>query len=429
MTFIILHFTICSFHLISPSFFSVRIWLEMQSKTPSLWLCYMKTHWKMFVCGGILKLLGDLTALVGPISITKIVEYIDIQINLNATPSSSLLSSVVGVSSPESAINTEAPATSALKSFMFSDRIDAIASEAMANSTTKIGSNNNYYLPSATAEAYKASTLLINENTEIYYPTWSEFVANGWIMALLVLFASLAQGTFSQASSHMVNVIGIHLRTSLQSLVYRKSLLISSSCFTESIGDIDNLSATSMPNGNNNNNNNSTDCGENSNASISANDPEACNRFVNNESVMNGIDDDDHNKADDVGNNSSQSDGACVDEVDKMKTEPSDTVDGAAQQEQQQQQHQQEKQSPKEQTVIDTGTITNLMSEDALNVMSFFWIAHYVWAIPLKVCFTLYFATLLLRIFQSLAKWTCTFGLSKPQAVYAFSSCFLVSFN
>jgi hypothetical protein len=38
----------------------------------------------------------------------------------------------------------------------------------------------------------------------------------------------------------------------------------------------------------------------------------------------------------------------------------------------------------------DMGTITNLMSEDAYNVMSFFWIGHYIWAIPLKVlhCFT-----------------------------------------
>lgn len=33
----------------------------------------------------------------------------------------------------------------------------------------------------------------------------------------------------------------------------------------------------------------------------------------------------------------------------------------------------------------ETGNITHLMSEDAFNVMSFFWIAHYVWAIPLKV--------------------------------------------
>jgi len=35
----------------------------------------------------------------------------------------------------------------------------------------------------------------------------------------------------------------------------------------------------------------------------------------------------------------------------------------------------------------DMGTITNLMSEDVYNVMSFFWIGHYVWAIPLKVLY------------------------------------------
>lgn len=31
------------------------------------------------------------------------------------------------------------------------------------------------------------------------------------------------------------------------------------------------------------------------------------------------------------------------------------------------------------------GSITNLMSDDSLNVMMFFWICHYVWSIPLKV--------------------------------------------
>ncbi|KAK0080738.1 hypothetical protein PV325_013438 [Microctonus aethiopoides] len=33
----------------------------------------------------------------------------------------------------------------------------------------------------------------------------------------------------------------------------------------------------------------------------------------------------------------------------------------------------------------DIGTLTNLMAEDAYNVMSFFWIGHYTWAIPLKI--------------------------------------------
>lgn len=33
----------------------------------------------------------------------------------------------------------------------------------------------------------------------------------------------------------------------------------------------------------------------------------------------------------------------------------------------------------------DIGTLTNLMAEDAYNVMNFFRIGHYIWAIPLKV--------------------------------------------
>lgn len=34
---------------------------------------------------------------------------------------------------------------------------------------------------------------------------------------------------------------------------------------------------------------------------------------------------------------------------------------------------------------IDFGTIINLMSDDTYNVMSFIWICHYIWAIPVKV--------------------------------------------
>lgn len=32
-----------------------------------------------------------------------------------------------------------------------------------------------------------------------------------------------------------------------------------------------------------------------------------------------------------------------------------------------------------------TGNMTNLIAEDAYNIMSCYWIGHYVWAIPLKV--------------------------------------------
>lgn len=46
----------------------------------------------------------------------------------------------------------------------------------------------------------------------------------------------------------------------------------------------------------------------------------------------------------------------------------------------------------------DTGSIANLMSEDALNIMSFFWIGHYVWAIPLKIAMLMYLLYLKLGV-------------------------------
>lgn len=44
-----------------------------------------------------------------------------------------------------------------------------------------------------------------------------------------------------------------------------------------------------------------------------------------------------------------------------------------------------DKDTNRTQISTDAGAITNLMSEDTFSVMSFFLIAHYVWAIPLKV--------------------------------------------
>lgn len=290
----------------------------------------MKTHWKMFAYGGLLKLFGDLTALVGPISITQIVEYI--QINLNA---SSLLLSMTpspdnaheySINLHDSNSNTSSSNTNNIGTSSFLNIATTVHSILDVNSTViKIGLNHNYYLQST-----EQPSLMINENTEIYYPTWSEFIENGWIMGLLVLFATIAQGSFSQASTHIVNMIGIRLRGSLQSLVYRKTLLISSSCFY-----------------------------------ANANKP-FDGLYKNNSMNESTVDNDNCSGGDgaDNGWNSNKKSTMCRDggkeEPDKLTKETT---------------------SP-----IDTGTITNLMSEDALNVMSFFWIAHYVWAIPLKVC-------------------------------------------
>lgn len=318
----------------------------------------MRTYWKVFLYGGILKLLGDLAALVGPISITRIVEYIELELS-----ASSLLTSAEHPAKLSNTINV----TNATAPITHTDMKSAW------NEAIKTGSNSNYDVPLSaeyrmsseqTATVQMMSAMLINDSTEIYYPTWTEFVANGWIMALLVLFATLAQGSFSQASTHIVNILGIRLRTSLQSLVYRKTLLISSSCFAFQNG------ASADENGGSSGGGSGSGGGggssstllndnENSNGSVSIDAHESF--YANNE-----VDD----------NNATVNSVNGVHAVDdKTKADSNDTLNKSAQP------------SFYEQTAIDTGTITNLMSEDALNVMSFFWIAHYIWSIPVKVLF------------------------------------------
>lgn len=305
----------------------------------------MKAHWKMFIYGGLLKLLGDLTALVGPISIIKIVEYIDV--NLNAS------TSMLTQSSRVNAINIGSEQQKAFGNLTASTTIPITHSTNFNDATNsmRIGStnNNNYYLPlSSSSIEYQMSTeseqmmsahSMINENTEIYYASWLEFIANGWIMAVLVLFATLLQGSLSQASTHIVNMIGIRIRSSLQGLVYRKTLLISSSCFIHN--SVDGLNNASS-------------------------DIESSNGCATNGSTSNGMDDENEN-------NNMTNASETITTTKSTKNDSNDKDDKSTQ-------------LTGEQTFIDTGKITNLMSEDALNVMSFFWIAHYVWAIPLKVC-------------------------------------------
>lgn len=60
------------------------------------------------------------------------------------------------------------------------------------------------------------------------YPTVTEFLSNGYIMAVIVFLSSFLQGTLSQASSHVLCVEGIRLKTALQSFMYEKSLRLSS---------------------------------------------------------------------------------------------------------------------------------------------------------------------------------------------------------
>jgi hypothetical protein len=50
------------------------------------------------------------------------------------------------------------------------------------------------------------------------YPTVTQFLSNGYVMGAIVFVAALAQGTFSQSSTHLVNVEGIRLKGALQVL-------------------------------------------------------------------------------------------------------------------------------------------------------------------------------------------------------------------
>lgn len=375
-----------------------------QSKTPSLWLCYIKAYWKMFMYGGLLKLLGDLAALVGPISITRIVEYI--QQNLSAPSLLTTDAAAAAATAQNGKLSNAINGTDATAPITHSDVMSVV------NDAIKTGSNSNYYVPLSAAQyrmsseaAPMMSALLINENTEIYYPSWPEFVENGWIMALLVLLATLAQGSFSQASTHIVNMIGIRLRTSLQCLVYRKTLLISSSCFT-SPNSFDDASAHSNDN-------------ENSNGSISTdaheyyanNDPDDNNGMAIGEQATNATT---MTTTPTTAAATMMTNSTTITD-DKAKPDSNETVNKSAQ-------HQQ--QPSHDQTVIDTGTITNLMSEDALNIMFLFYIAHYVWAIPLKVCIQLMYASV--DEFVCMC-FLCTVSLSNGFSFVCFSIHFDIS--
>lgn len=226
----------------------------------------------MFIFGGLLKFFGDLMALVGPLAISHIVLYIE---NCNST------------------LN------------------------GLQNGTTVREIN---YI-NETVYDY------LDEN-RIYYSTINEFISNGWIMALIVLIASLTQGSLSQLSTHIANMIGIQLKTSIQALVYRKTLFISNSCVNN--------------------------CKK---SSIDKRDYETINVNINR---FDGKQTDDNSKMmnqNKIDENLNKSKGPLIDSNDSMKQTKS----------------------------YDAGTITNFMTEDAFNVMQFFWIAHYVWAIPLKV--------------------------------------------
>lgn len=156
----------------------------LQNKQVSLWSCYMKSCWRMFVVSGVFKLFGDLCGLVGPLSISYIVEFINLQLS----------------NAPQQPTSAAAPG--------------AISHDAIKPNNFRNETN--------------ADSELLMKN----YPSWSEFIGNGWIVSCIVLIAFLLQGTFSQASTNLINMEGLKIKNALQGLIYRKTLSLSASCFS-----------------------------------------------------------------------------------------------------------------------------------------------------------------------------------------------------
>lgn len=153
----------------------------------SLWLCYVKSCWKKFIISGIFKLFGDLCGLIGPLSISFIVDFINLQQQ-----------------------QQHANASGAV------DVNGLIASASLSENIVVAGNFHNESANIANA---------INNRVDSAVD-WLEFVKNGWIMSCMVLTSFLLQGTLSQASTHLVNMEGIKIKNALQGLIYRKTLLL-----------------------------------------------------------------------------------------------------------------------------------------------------------------------------------------------------------
>ncbi|XP_061511303.1 ATP-binding cassette sub-family C member Sur isoform X2 [Anopheles gambiae] len=184
------------------------IYQSYKSTRASLWRCYVRNGWRMFLLGGLLKLAGDLCALVGPLCISNIVDYIAAQ-SLEATASG------VPETRPAASLILANETAHWDASQNLSAAAGSFAKSNQSLAATASGTGNGVEM-----DGFDALTL-----------TWASLFANGWIVCVLVLVASLAQGTLSQASTHLMDEEGIRLKNALQGLVYRKTLLLSTSCF------------------------------------------------------------------------------------------------------------------------------------------------------------------------------------------------------
>ncbi|XP_046995474.1 ATP-binding cassette sub-family C member Sur [Schistocerca americana] len=266
-------------------YFQEKVAAHKEKRPISLWKCYFRSCWYLFLCGGIFKLLGDMVGFVGPLGISVIIDYVtDLQIH------------------------------------------EQIKNGSQTQDT----------------ETY----------CMIYFPTWDDFVRNGYIMGCIVLIAAIAQGTLSQCSTHIVNIEGIRLKNALQALVYKKSLQLCVWAIREHKDEHEQQPIYLRKSGGLINSHN---------AGIKEKRPESSHGLSNG------------------------------------------TV-----------KHTMEK-HVKCQTAVDTGTITNLMSEDSFNIMSFFWIGHYIWAIPLKIAVLMYLLYTKLGISALIGSAVCIMAMTPLQ--------------
>ncbi|XP_073824005.1 sulfonylurea receptor [Musca autumnalis] len=445
--------------------------VKHSDKPPSLWLCYLKNSWRMFTLGGLLKLFGDLFAVIGPLAIQQIVQYIEIMYGMHyATHGSnnnnnnskqnffaddqnpgsnsnnnlrrSIRSNQVinAREMAQQALNAVTNATAAASNWLpnatrdaawpssFNDNLD---NNDFGNINTdvynQIANGNDdynattmpyaslptgfpYYSPSSSSSSLGIEGITSDSEVEIYYATWSDLVTNGWCIAWLVLLAALAQGALSQASTHILNMTGIRIKTSLQGLIYRKTLLLNSAYIETNSSNTSSHNTDIITNSSSSNLANSKDQPTRHNDLQQSNDNHYksengvnsnCNRTnatttkTTTTTTKTTTRSDNNRLIDDTTN------GEDI-HLPTITTTPLKDNNNVVK-------------SNDNNSLNDIGAITNLMSEDTLNIMSFFWIAHYVWAIPLKIGVVMYLLYLKLGISAVIGSFVCILTMTPLQ--------------
>ncbi|XP_072031297.1 ATP-binding cassette sub-family C member 8-like [Amphiura filiformis] len=66
------------------------------------------------------------------------------------------------------------------------------------------------------------------KQAEAHYVTIEEFFSNGFVLVGVIFISSTLQSVLIQKHVYQCNIIGLHVRTAIQTLVYDKSLKLSS---------------------------------------------------------------------------------------------------------------------------------------------------------------------------------------------------------